>query len=607
MQHWWSGLGLGAASGLHRDETRRGLTKTQMRVLGAGLLAAATAAACGPEGTAVEGEDVDEASYELVTPVTVSFQNGVSPTSAYAGMVDSTIRQAAATTNYGAATTCEADGDDGSGVDKSCLLQWALSGIPSGSTVQSATITLRITDASSNTYNLYELKRAWNESQVTWNKPNSATNWATAGALGATDRGSIVGSITGSVGSKTVTLNAAGIAMVQGWVSGSSNSGIAIADASVTNGIDFASSEHATVSYHPILTITYLPPDTGTGGGSGTGGSTGGTGGATGGAGGSTGGTGGGTATEPNLLVAFIGDQGNGSSADAVLNLIKAEGAQATVHNGDFDYASNPTAFDNRVTNILGASYPYFAVIGNHDAPAWGGTSGYGAKIAARVARVPSMQCTGNLGVQSDCYFKGLHLIQSCVGTSEYTGASCGKDSATQVAYIRDRLAADNSIWSVCSWHKNQNDMQVGTKGDEAGWNAYKECMNGGAIVSTGHEHSYARTLTLTNLGNTASGHGAVGAFNLMELGAGKTFVFVSGLGGNSVRAFDTGSHNDDTWWSSYYTSDRWFMNGVMQSGTGTHGALFIRFNVNGDPKKASAYFKDINGRLVDSFTIQAQ
>src|SRR6185295_4833021 len=110
--------------------------------------------------------------------------------------------------------------------------------------------------------------------------------------------------------------------------------------------------------------------------------------------------------------VAFIGDQGNGSNADAVLNLIKAEGAVGTVHNGDFDYSSNATAWDNRVTNILGANYPYFAVVGNHDAPAWRSSGGYASKISARVARVPEMNCTGDFGVKSTCNFHGLYLVQ---------------------------------------------------------------------------------------------------------------------------------------------------------------------------------------------------
>lgn len=81
-------------------------------------------------------EDI-ELQQDLGAPVTVSFQNGVLPTSSYAGNTDSSIKQATATTNYGTAISLEADGDDGSGVDKSALLRWTLSGIPVGSIVQS--------------------------------------------------------------------------------------------------------------------------------------------------------------------------------------------------------------------------------------------------------------------------------------------------------------------------------------------------------------------------------------------------------------------------------------------------------------------------------------
>ncbi|WP_437962813.1 hypothetical protein WME76_47175 (plasmid) [Sorangium sp. So ce119] len=51
----------------------------------------------------------------------------------------------------------------------------------------------------------------------------------------------------------------------------------------------------------------------------------------------------------------------------------------------------------------------------------------------------------------------------------------------------------------------------------------------------------------------------------------------------------------------------KWVKNGTLMSGTADYGALFIRFNVNGDPKRATAYFKDVDGRLADEFTIQVQ
>src|SRR5207247_11311402 len=34
----------------------------------------------------------------------------------------------------------------------------------------------------------------------------------------------------------------------------------------------------------------------------------------------------------------------------------------------------------------------------------------------------------------------------------------------------------------------------------------------------------------------------------------------------------------------------------------GTFGALFITFNIDGDPRKAQGYFKNIDGKIIDTF-----
>src|SRR5690606_37091352 len=140
-------------------------------------------------------------------PITVSFQDGVAPTAEYAGTEDAMIREAAPTTSYGRRPTCEADGDDGNGVDKSCLMRWDVSAIPPGSTVKSATLTLEVTSSTSNTYQLYSVVRPWNEGEVTWNDAAAESPWAESGARGADDRGMTpIGSITGSTGSRTIEL-----------------------------------------------------------------------------------------------------------------------------------------------------------------------------------------------------------------------------------------------------------------------------------------------------------------------------------------------------------------------------------------------------------------
>ncbi len=54
------------------------------------------------------------------------------------------------------------------------------------------------------------------------------------------------------------------------------------------------------------------------------------------------------------VTVAFIGDQGMGSNSRAVLQLIKAEGADLVLHQGDLDYENNPTGPTDRTVRHQG-------------------------------------------------------------------------------------------------------------------------------------------------------------------------------------------------------------------------------------------------------------
>lgn len=51
----------------------------------------------------------------------------------------------------------------------------------------------------------------------------------------------------------------------------------------------------------------------------------------------------------------------------------------------------------------------------------------------------------------------------------------------------------------MCTWHKNQHLAQIGDKLDEASWNPYETCRIHGGMITTGHEHSYARSHLLAH------------------------------------------------------------------------------------------------------------
>ena len=304
------------------------------------------------------------------------------------------------------------------------------------------------------------------------------------------------------------------------------------------------------------------------------------------------------TQTPPNFKVAFIGDQAIGQNAVDVLELIQTEGADMVLHQGDLGYGlelvpQTAIDWDEQITNILGDDFPYFASIGNHDVGNW---ATYQSLLVARLGQVAGASCTGDYGVMATCTYQGLYFILSGAGSSPIV-----PDYAPHIDYIQDQLAADNSIWRICAWHKNQTAMQVGSKPNEVGWGPYEACRQGRAIIATAHEHSYSRTKTLSNV-QTQTVDSLWTDPNDLRVSAGSTFVFVSGLGGHSIRHQKrclptTPPYGCNGEWASIYT----FNQGA------TYGALFIEFHVDGDPAKASGYFKDIDGDVIDSFTITSE
>jgi hypothetical protein len=129
------------------------------------------------------------------------------------------------------------------------------------------------------------------------------------------------------------------------------------------------------------------------------------------------------------------------------------------------------------------------------------------------------------------------------------------------------------------------------------GWDVYDTCRRMGAIVETGHEHSYSRTKTLTNI-QTQTVDSACSSATELCVGLGRTFVSVVGLGGNSVRDQTrclpaTPPYGCKGEWGLIYTANQ----------SAVSGAQFISFNA-GDPRRAVGYFKNVSGQVVDNFTI---
>lgn len=187
-------------------------------------------------------------------------------TATLAATADAYIHADAKTTNYGASASLVVSGRP----DEAALLKWDLSSIPAGSTLQSAMLTINVTDTSVNTYEIYELKRSWTESQATWKVAANKTNWQAVGAQGALDIGStVLGTVNPvpydptAIGLRSVTLNAAGLAIVQGWLNNpASNFGFTLQNYANANKDDlvFSSRESSVAANRPQLQLVFIPP-----------------------------------------------------------------------------------------------------------------------------------------------------------------------------------------------------------------------------------------------------------------------------------------------------------------------------------------------------------
>jgi len=288
-----------------------------------------------------------------------------------------------------------------------------------------------------------------------------------------------------------------------------------------------------------------------------------------------------------DVKVAIIGDQGLGEVPEAVLQLIANEGAAAVLHAGDFDYQDDPDAWEAQIDAFLGPDFPYFAVIGNHDAGRFYDNGGYQDLLEARMDRL-GIPWQGDLGVQSSFEWEGIFFVLTAPDV-------VGEGDGFHDLYIRDQLAASDALWRISSWHKNMRLMQAGTKNDATGWGVYEESRRGGALIATGHSHTYSRShlLSSTEFQEVADSSDDF-VMSVDDPGTpedeGRTVVVVSGLGGRSARE----QHVDGPWWAKIYTRDQ----------NAVHGALFGVFYEGGTQNRARFYFKNLLGEVIDEFWV---
>jgi len=141
--------------------------------------------------------------------------------------------------------------------------------------------------------------------------------------------------------------------------------------------------------------------------------------------------------------------------------------------------------------------------------------------------------------------------------------------------------------FKFCGWHKNQRLYQTGDKTDETGYAILDTCRRYGAVVGTAHEHSYSRTVLMDDFASQSWVEPIQS--DTLQLDLGRSFLFVSSLGGRDIRAWRNNAQNNP-WWAANAASD----NNV------DYGALLCTF----EDDSAECKQTDISGDVWDTFTI---
>ncbi len=320
--------------------------------------------------------------------------------------------------------------------------------------------------------------------------------------------------------------------------------------------------------------------------------------------------------TPPNFKVAFIGDSGKDAGFESVLNLVRDEGADMAILPGDLSYgstAANADAWAQDIRNILdpywqssgkmsefGTNcnlFPFFISQGNHDT----GSQWTDPNTGYRKFLKDRLNCHGVvwddaghngdwLGTRSSWAYQNLFMTSVA-----HEGELGGANQAEVAQYVYNKMNNNQYLWDIAFMHRQQAAMQVGDKGDSTGWDLFENARKAGAITLVAHSHVYGMTWVLDSMSTQHV------VDNLVPLTIwnedpgrnriGRTFNVDAGSGGIGVRS-QTRCAGNNNYQYPYGCNGEWASVMSTQDANYNHGAYFIEFNVDGDPRKARSYFK---------------
>ncbi len=314
------------------------------------------------------------------------------------------------------------------------------------------------------------------------------------------------------------------------------------------------------------------------------------------------------------VKIALIGDTEAGSNFGSVLRMVAAEKVNLLMINGDFGYGASPSAWKQRVLSSVDINtLPIIATLGNHD---------LGSNANKYIDIINGFRnsknglitaCTGKAGVSTGHDITAVDEVCT-IGNVSVVGNGIGQ--VLSKMYLENQLdaklkAVPNGNWKLVGYHFTLENMNPGIKGDEATHKFFDIIRQNGAIGAQGHTHIAMASCPISSVFQKGAPVQCHPDFINPEerfVMPGTGIYVDSSLGGKEARsrlrckiATEKGcAHMVDIISKEGYTRT----DGVKKTSFNRFGALFIVFNVGGDPNKALAYYKSVDGQIIFKFNI---
>lgn len=231
--------------------------------------------------------------------------------------------------------------------------------------------------------------------------------------------------------------------------------------------------------------------------------------------------------------IVFLGDSSVNDNARRVLRRASQYDPDLILHVGDLDYLDSPTSMERHIDRYFDSDFPYLFVIGNHENLEW---YRYQKNNVERIQENKEIFCEGNHGVFSICYFRGIQMVLSGIGTL------C--DDSRHFSLLEN---VTPEPWNICAFHKVHSSFSIGKKRDEVPLRMYELCNDIGGFIVTGHDHTYARSKTIENVYSKRY-------TNEQVLEPGKSVILSVGVGGKGKTR--SGNTFNENYWNAKFTSD---------------------------------------------------